>query len=219
MKKPVTTGEKTRQKLIEAGLCLFGARGFDGVGTRELARKADVNQGAIVYHFGSKESLYLAVAELVVEQLRPALEQALGDAQQHHAQSATDQAQARIDLQTIVVTLLRDRLVRSANPEQHGLAAFILREELHPTQAFEILYDGLLGPLHQIGCQLLATIRNSTPDNPAVVTEVQTLFGQANIFTAHRSTFLRSMGTDELDAAQIDQIVEGVGAILARQLA
>jgi len=63
-------GTETRQRLLLAALDAFGRYGFDGASTREIARRADANLAAIVYHFGSKEALHLAVAEYVVAQMR-----------------------------------------------------------------------------------------------------------------------------------------------------
>ncbi len=49
----------TKTALIFAAGELFAKQGFDGVSTRMIAEKAGVNLGAIHYHFGSKENLYV----------------------------------------------------------------------------------------------------------------------------------------------------------------
>ena len=59
-------GAETRAQLIEAALDVFGRLGYEGASTREIAKTANANLAAIVYHFGSKEALYIAVAEHVV---------------------------------------------------------------------------------------------------------------------------------------------------------
>jgi AcrR family transcriptional regulator len=53
------THTDTRTALILAAGELFAKQGFEGVSTRMIAEKAGVNLGAIHYHFGSKENLYL----------------------------------------------------------------------------------------------------------------------------------------------------------------
>ena len=60
-------GEDTRQRLIEAALKIFGESGLEGASTRMLADAAGANLAAIPYHFGSKEGLYRAAAEFIVE--------------------------------------------------------------------------------------------------------------------------------------------------------
>src|SRR5271166_3016751 len=52
-----------KQRLIEAGLEIFGTFNLEGATTRQLAQRAGVNQAAIPYYFGGKEGLYLAVIE------------------------------------------------------------------------------------------------------------------------------------------------------------
>ncbi|MBL0210470.1 MAG: TetR family transcriptional regulator [Holophagaceae bacterium] len=48
-------------RLVEAATLLFAEKGFDGVGLREIALKAQANSAMVGYHFGGKEGLYLAV--------------------------------------------------------------------------------------------------------------------------------------------------------------
>ena len=59
-------GKDTSALLIESGIALFGARGYDGVTTRELAHGARTNISSIKYHFGGKEALYRAVLEEII---------------------------------------------------------------------------------------------------------------------------------------------------------
>ncbi|MBC8158842.1 MAG: helix-turn-helix transcriptional regulator, partial [Alphaproteobacteria bacterium] len=61
----------TRERLLEAGLRLFAAHGYDGVSTRQLAGTADVNIAAIGYHFGGKKDLYHAVVDHQVTETAP----------------------------------------------------------------------------------------------------------------------------------------------------
>ena len=56
-------GADTRSALLAAGLRLFAQEGFDGTSVRHITRAADVNLGAVTYHFGSKRGLYRAVLE------------------------------------------------------------------------------------------------------------------------------------------------------------
>src|SRR5260370_40866871 len=56
-------GLEAKQRLIEAGLEIFGIFNLEGATTRQLALRAGVNQAAIPYYFGGKEGLYLAVIE------------------------------------------------------------------------------------------------------------------------------------------------------------
>jgi AcrR family transcriptional regulator len=51
----------TRERILEAALPLFAARGFDGTSTRQVAQAAGVNVATLAYHFEGKEGLYREV--------------------------------------------------------------------------------------------------------------------------------------------------------------
>lgn len=53
----------TRRLLLDAALDAFAEHGYDGVGTRDLARCAEVTTATLFHHFATKEQLYLAAYE------------------------------------------------------------------------------------------------------------------------------------------------------------
>src|SRR5665213_175 len=62
-----TRGEDTRRRILETALEIFATEGYEGASTRQLAERADVNLPAIQYYFGSKEGLFRAVLESIIE--------------------------------------------------------------------------------------------------------------------------------------------------------
>lgn len=50
---------ETRQRVLEAANMLFSTKGFVSTGTADIARAADVSEGSIFYHFGSKKNLLI----------------------------------------------------------------------------------------------------------------------------------------------------------------
>ncbi|MDE0885792.1 MAG: TetR/AcrR family transcriptional regulator [Myxococcota bacterium] len=54
---------ETRAKLIEAGVEIFSARGFEGATTRAIALRAGVALASLPYHFKTKEALWKAVVD------------------------------------------------------------------------------------------------------------------------------------------------------------
>ena len=48
----------TRDRILDTAEICFAQRGFDGTSLREITSLADVNLGAVNYHFGSKSALF-----------------------------------------------------------------------------------------------------------------------------------------------------------------
>lgn len=53
--------ERTREKILDAAVQVFSARGFAGARVAEIATRAGVNKQLIAYYFGGKEGLYQAI--------------------------------------------------------------------------------------------------------------------------------------------------------------
>jgi AcrR family transcriptional regulator len=55
----------TRERIHDAGLTLFNARGYTGTSVRELADACGLTPGAIYNHYASKEALLFAIVDRV----------------------------------------------------------------------------------------------------------------------------------------------------------
>lgn len=65
-----TRGELAKRQLLEAACEIFGKNGPDAATTRQIAQAAQQNIAAIAYYFGSKDGLYLAVAQHIADLIR-----------------------------------------------------------------------------------------------------------------------------------------------------
>ncbi len=55
--------ERTRERILDAGVVEFGEHGFAGARISAIARRAGVNEQLISYYFDSKEGLYQALQQ------------------------------------------------------------------------------------------------------------------------------------------------------------
>jgi AcrR family transcriptional regulator len=206
-------GAETRAQLIEAALDVFGRLGFEGASTREIAKAANANLAAIVYHFGGKEALHLAVAEHVAASIMARMGPTLAAAADP-ATVATPEA-ARAALTKLIDTFV-EVILGSADAERW--ARFIVREQLQPTAAFDVIYR-FLGGAVATGTRLVATIRGE-PESEELRVKVFTLMGQVLVFRVAQALVLRSLqwrAIGDRERELIKRIVhDNTDAILAR---
>lgn len=65
---------ETRARVVEAAYNLFSTRGYSNTGTADIAREADVSEGSIFYHFGSKRALLTELGRLHGEKMVAAMQ-------------------------------------------------------------------------------------------------------------------------------------------------
>lgn len=67
-------GAATRARVIEAARECLSELGYHRASSNEIARRADITWGVIQYHFGSRESVLLAIVDSAVEELSSSLD-------------------------------------------------------------------------------------------------------------------------------------------------
>ncbi|MEE4349318.1 MAG: TetR/AcrR family transcriptional regulator [Pacificimonas sp.] len=65
---------ETRLRVLEAANTLFSQQGFSKTGTADIARAADVSEGSIFYHFGSKRALLEELGRMYGERMCNAMQ-------------------------------------------------------------------------------------------------------------------------------------------------
>jgi TetR/AcrR family transcriptional regulator len=68
--QPQRDSQATRARILSAATKEFAAHGFSGARVERIVEDARCNMRMIYHHFGSKEALYIAVLEVVYEELR-----------------------------------------------------------------------------------------------------------------------------------------------------
>ena len=66
---------ETRARVLAAANMLFSTKGFAATGTADIAREADVSEGSIFYHFGSKQNLLAELGRRYGEAMIAAMQQ------------------------------------------------------------------------------------------------------------------------------------------------
>jgi AcrR family transcriptional regulator len=196
-------GEDSRQRIIEAALDVFGRHGFEGASTRMLAQAAGVNLAAIAYYFGGKEGLYRAVAEHVVAAISERQAEAAARAKAALEDPSLGREAALEQLLDLVDSLAV--MLVAAGPADRW-AAFVIREQMQPAAAFDIIFHGFQARMHGLVAGLVARVLGRDPRDPEVLVTASTLIGQVLVFRAARTTMLKLLDWTEFTPERVAMI-------------
>ena len=208
----VRRSQLARDRLLEAGLQIFGKRGLDGTSVREIATASGQNVASISYHFGSKEGLYFAVLENAAQELlrRAGGLRAEVDAVRTSGNCTPEEAKA------LIQRILRTLYLNIASREDSlAIGKLVVREQMEPTQGFEILFRTCLGQIHEALGLLLSKAVGVDPNAPETIIRAHTLLGQVFSFRVARETIRRRLGWKTMEGKN----AELVAAIIEENVA
>jgi AcrR family transcriptional regulator len=196
-------GEDTRQRILETALELFGAEGFDGASTRELAERAGVNLPAIQYYFGSKEGLYRAVVEHIAGQIEARLAPLATRIRTELA--ASQPARQRIlgllcELLDLIVAMILD----DTRPDRESRRRFFARMEFEPMGAADALQDCMVGNILRPCAALVGRLVGRPADDEHVLMRAIALLGQAKGFNSCGAE--RTLGWEAIGPARVQAV-------------
>lgn len=192
-----------RSRLIEAGLDVFGAQGYAGASTRQLAQQAGVNLAAIPYHFGGKEGLYRAVIQHIADHLQQRVMPSLAGVRQQLAEGTLDGAQAAAAFEQMLTTMVNFII---GTPEARRFARIIVREQMDPSAAFDIVFDQVWRPALALAAGLLARVKGEATPSRTTALQVYALMGQVLAFRASRENIVRFLGLEGYSADETAEI-------------
>jgi hypothetical protein len=77
----------------------------------------------------------------------------------------------------------------------------IIREQMQPTKAFDLIYERVIRHVHEAISTLLAIVLDREPDDRSVILRAQMIVGQVLVFLSGRETIRRRLNltgyTDE----------------------
>lgn len=183
-----------QERLLEIAIREFAAKGLEGASTRGIAAAAGTAMSSITYHYGGKEGLYLAAADYIAGEMDDVTDGLDAGA----IVAAEDRDGARAAIKAILARMI-DKL---AAPRHASWSLFIVREQMHPTAAFDRIYDGAMGRMFDVLVDLVCVVI-AARDRRAARIAVLTLFGQVVVLRAARGTCARLLGTEPDEAATV----------------
>lgn len=138
---------ETRDRILKEAELAFAERGFDGTPLETIAQRAGIRRPSLLYHFATKQALYSAVIEVMFQDLRIALAEAMA-------------TEGHFEYRLTAVTTRFDQYVT----DRPQAAQLLLREILdNRGSGHEILLAGAAPVL-----EMLEAFVRSGPETPAV---------------------------------------------------
>ena len=194
-------GEETRARIVVTALRLFGEHGFDGASTRDIAAAAGVNAPALQYYFDSKEGLYLACVEHIVEQVWREMSDVVEAAERLLKAHAPDAE--LIDAFCTIQARMADFVFTSSGASDWRL--FMARQQggTEPAAGFEILYERVNRRMSAVTAGIVGRLIGRSPRDSETVIRTVALQGQMVVFQVKRRSVLAALNWDSMNASRL----------------
>ena len=171
-------GEDTRRRILETALEVFAAEGYEGASTRQLAERAGVNLPAIQYYFGSKEGLFRAVIDSIIERT----ESHMAPLAVEVRAALADPATPRAELLELLCRMLETFVSLVTNgPHMEAKRQLFARSEVEDAPGLERLHESGKREVF-VPCRALVARLLGAPDDDQVELRAMALLGQVTIF-------------------------------------
>lgn len=198
----------TREAIVGAAFPVFAARGLDGAKTREIAEAAGVNQPAINYHFGSKEKLYFACAEVVVK----SYSQEMGPVSEEAASALSngcspEEAHARL---SNLFARLTEFLV--CGEHSQDWVGFIVREMSEQGEAARVLHKNIWQPGSELVALLIQAAWGEAGQKMLEEARLEALMLISNLvaFTNGRPVSMRILEWEAIGTTELEMVKQAM---------
>ena len=201
---PPKARKDTSALLIESGIVLFGARGYDGVTTRELAHGAHTNISSIKYHFGGKEELYREVLQQIIREIKELVGPLL-----QALRNGVAEANGNQDVLTRLARQFAEGWCRAAlgDPRPQKRIPPIVRELIQPSRHFKVIYNGFFRGLYEVLGELLAAVHGQTAVDQQLQIRTHIIMNVVWGFIYTESLLWHQMGWNGYNRNRIEAIV------------
>jgi len=188
----------TRRRILEAAGEVFAESGFRHTTIRQICARAAVNIAAVNYHFGDKESLYIAVLRFWRS---AAFEKYPLDLQIDESKSPEEHI--RLFIYATVFRILDEG-------QSSWFGKLVAREYIEPTPALDMLIEETMGPTFVWLSSLVRLMLGEDMDDEAVRLCCASIVSQCLFFIFARSVIKRLFQHERFQAEEIQRIADHI---------
>jgi AcrR family transcriptional regulator len=201
-----------KKRLLTAARDIFGSVNLEGATTRQIAERAGVNQAAIPYYFGGKEGLYQAVIQQFLGEKFGFVQPTVAAIREKLSEHQSSKEEAFVLLEQLLTKMLETVLLQDASSTW---ARIVMREQMQPTAAFDMLYARAIRHVHETVSTLLGIILGRSANDPMVILRAHMWAGQVLIFLSGRETIRRRLSLDAYSEDVVALILKAMREQLA----
>lgn len=172
---PELLTELSRDRLLQASVEVFAAKGFQNGTVREICGKVGANVASVNYYFGNKEKLY---AEALFFSFRQA-------EQRYPLTEAFDMSLTPQQRLTHFVRIFLNRILDDSALGHHG--KLIAHEIADPTKALDDIVQTFIKPIFGLLSDIVGQLLGAVADQKQVNRCILGLLGQCLMFKHSRS--------------------------------
>ena len=192
-------GDEKRALIIEAALRAFGQHGYERASTRQIAQDARVNPPALQYYFESKQGLYAACSDYMLDRMSQAMEGAYGVAE------LAVTAPAAVDALCAILDALADFMFGS--PLMEDWSRFVAREQSEGhSPVWGTAKQQLSARLHGVCARLVGLATGRPAADIDVKLQTIAIMGQLTTFYLSRGGALAHLGWPNIEDDRLAQL-------------
>ena len=128
----------TRDRILDAAMNIFSAKGFHDTKLDEIVAEASISKGSIYFHFPNKEKLFIALVDQFADLIERRAREAIG-------QEAQGMVRVRAALEAVLETFGKYRLpAKLLLVQAVGLGTVFERKRMEVTDRFALLIQTYL---------------------------------------------------------------------------
>jgi AcrR family transcriptional regulator len=188
---------QTRRRVIEAAIETFGRLGFEAASTRALMQRAGANLAAIPYHFGGKQGLYLAAAQVIADHARSHVETII------HRLVDTGRAPPVIRIDEALAEFIA---LLVGGPEPDEWVAFFVRCEREADDAFRMIHDAAFKPFTRALTETVLAATGSEVADEGLHMRIAIVLASIVNLRTMRNMLLSTLGWDRISPARFERL-------------
>lgn len=208
-------GARTRRRIIETAIEMFGSLGYERTATRAIARRAAVSLPALTYYFGGKEGLHRACAEYIVSDVH----ERLAPAAAHVSAALARSRLSRRELLELLRQVIEPFIEGMATERPESWVLFFTRAQSERSAAFDVLFERVAGRIIGLTAEIVARLLRRAPDDPEALIRALSIVGQTALLRRARPILLRALGWPDFSGKRLELLKASLWRQIAQGLA